>query len=233
MQTVLLIEDDAEVRDLVGRYLERAGLVAVGVATGEAGLEALTFRPIELVLLDVSLPGLDGWSVLRRIREQRGDEIAVIMLTARSDEPDRLLGLDLGADDYIVKPFSPREVVARVKAVLRRSARTAASGPERITLPGLSIDVAGRTVRRGDASIMLTSKEFDLLVELASHPDRVIPRAGLYERVWGDEWQGGDDHTLDVHVSRLRRKLAGNDGIDYVRTVKGIGFKLEVTKREG
>jgi len=227
MQTVLLVEDDAQVRELVARYLERAGLVTVGAATGEAGLEALATQHIDLVLLDVSLPGLDGWSILKRIRDEWDDEIAVIMLTARSDEPDRLLGLDLGADDYIVKPFSPREVVARVKAVLRRATR-AETAPEQIALPGLVIDVPGRSVRRGDTPIALTSKEFDLLVELASHLNRVIPRAMLYEKVWGDEWEEGYDHTLDVHISRLRRKLTGEDGIDYLTTVKGIGFKLEV-----
>jgi two-component system response regulator ResD len=229
MATVLLIEDDAQVRQLVARYLERAGLAAVGAATGEEGLQMLALRPVDLVLLDVSLPGADGWSLLERIRDEWGERIAVIMLTARSDEPDRLLGLELGADDYIVKPFSPREVVARVKAVLRRAAR-ADTVPERIELPGLLIDVAGRTVRRGDVAVALTSKEFDLLVELARHVNRVVPRAGLYEKVWGDEWEVESDHTLDVHISRLRRKLAGEDGFDYVTTVKGIGFKLEVTR---
>jgi two-component system response regulator ResD len=231
MATVLLIEDDAQVRQLVARYLERAGLAAVGAATGEEGLQTLALRPVDLVLLDVSLPGGDGWSLLERIRDEWGERIAVIMLTARSDEPDRLLGLELGADDYIVKPFSPREVVARVKAVLRRAAR-AETVPERIELPGLFIDVAGRTVRRGDVAVALTSKEFDLLVELARHVNRVVPRAGLYEKVWGDEWEVESDHTLDVHISRLRRKLAGEDGFDYLTTVKGIGFKLEVTRRE-
>jgi two-component system response regulator ResD len=231
MATVLLIEDDAQVRQLVARYLERAGLAAVGAATGEEGLQMLALRPVDLVLLDVSLPGADGWSLLERIRDEWGERIAVIMLTARSDEPDRLLGLELGADDYIVKPFSPREVVARVKAVLRRAAR-ADTVPERIELPGLLIDVAGRTVRRGDVAVALTSKEFDLLVELARHVNRVVPRAGLYEKVWGDEWEVESDHTLDVHISRLRRKLAGEDGFDYLTTVKGIGFKLEVTRRE-
>ncbi len=226
MQTVLLVEDDAQVRELVARYLARAGLGTVGAETGEAGLRSLAMQPIDLVLLDVSLPGLDGWSLLRRIRDEWEDRIAVIMLTARSDEPDRLLGLDLGADDYIVKPFSPREVVARVKAVLRRSARSETGAPEQIALRGLVIDVPGRSVRRGDGSISLTSKEFDLLVELASHPNRVVPRGILYEKVWGEEWLVGADHTLDVHISRLRRKLAGDDGIDYVTTVKGIGFKI-------
>jgi two-component system response regulator ResD len=230
MATVLLIEDDAQVRGIVARYLEREALAVTGVAHGAAGLEALAAGGIDLVLLDVSLPDLDGWSILRRIRDEWGDRPAVIMLTARSDEPDRVLGLDLGADDYIVKPFSPREVVARVKAVLRRLKGSQAD-EEEITTPGLRIDLAGRTVWRAGRSVQLTSKEFDLLVELASHPNRVLPRGLLYDRVWGYEAQG-DDHTLDVHVSRLRRKLAAEDGIEYLTTIKGIGLKFEVVTHD-
>ena len=230
MATVLLVEDDAQVRGLVARYLEREGLTAMGVATGSAGLGAIAAGDVDLVLLDVSLPDLDGWSILRRIRDQWGDEPAVIMLTARSDEPDRVLGLDLGADDYIVKPFSPREVVARVKAVLRRAKRLGAA-EEEISVSGLRIDLAGRSVWRAGRLVQLTSKEFDLLAELAQHPNRVLSRALLYDRVWGDEGQG-DDHTLDVHVSRLRRKLAADDGVEYLTTIKGVGFKFQAVTRD-
>jgi two-component system response regulator ResD len=230
MPTVLLIEDDAQVRELVARYLAREGLATVARATGREGLKAMASGRVDLVLLDVGLPDLDGWAILRRIRDEWGDEPAVIMLTARSDEPDRLLGLDLGADDYIVKPFSPREVVARVKAVLRRAKRLEPV-PEELSFPGLRIDFAGRSVWRAGRPILLTSKEFDLLAELARHPNRVLSRAVLYEKVWGDEAQG-DDHTLDVHISRLRRKLAYQDGIDYLATVKGVGFKFAVMRRE-
>jgi len=231
MATVLLIEDDAQVRGLVARYLEREALSVIGVPLGAAGLEAIARGGIDLVLLDVSLPDLDGWSILRRIRDEWGDKPAVIMLTARSDEPDRVLGLDLGADDYIVKPFSPREVVARVKAVLRR-AKGSEAAEEEITAPGLRIDLAGRAVWRAGKPVQLTSKEFDLLVELASHPNRVLSRALLYDKVWGDEGQG-DDHTLDVHVSRLRRKLAAADGIEYLTTIKSVGLKFEAVTRDG
>jgi len=230
MATVLLVEDDAQVRGLVARYLEREGLTAMGVATGSAGLGAIAAGDVDLVLLDVSLPDLDGWSILRRIRDQWGDEPAVIMLTARSDEPDRVLGLDLGADDYIVKPFSPREVVARVKAVLRRAKRLGA-GEEEISVSGLRIDLAGRSVWRAGKLVQLTSKEFDLLAELAQHSNRVLSRALLYDRVWGDEGQG-DDHTLDVHISRLRRKLAADDGVEYLTTIKGVGFKFQAVTRD-
>jgi len=227
---ILVIEDDAQVRELIARYLEREGYTAVTASDGQDGLQAVERHRPSLVLLDVNLPDIDGWSILRRLRGDTELQPAVIMLTARSDEPDRLLGLDLGADDYIVKPFSPREVMARVKAVLRRTTTTA-SAREELVFPGLRIDLAGRTVQRGEALIEMTPKEFDLLVALASRPNRVLTRMGLYESVWGEDGQG-DDHTLDVHINRLRRKLQGTDGIGYLTTVKGIGFKFEVSHGE-
>ena len=223
---ILIVEDDAQVCELLARYLEREGLQPVCAATGRAGLEAANGHHPDLVLLDVNLPDLDGWSILRRLRET-DYQPAVIMLTARSDEPDRLLGLDLGADDYIVKPFSPREVVARIKAVLRRMARVSFTD-ETLKFPGLTIDIPGHAVCRDDVRINMTPKEFDLLVSLATRPNRVINRSTLYDAVWGDEGQG-DDHTLDVHINRLRWKLAGNSDMNYISTIKGIGFKFEVT----
>ncbi|MHB0935959.1 MAG: response regulator transcription factor [Armatimonadota bacterium] len=224
---VVIIEDDATVGELVARYLEREGFAVVQAVNGRRGLAAVTERRPDLVLLDVNLPDLDGWSILRRLRDDQEQQPAVIMLTARSDEPDRLLGLDLGADDYIVKPFSPREVVARVKAVLRRA--TPARAPkDDLAFPGLRIDLAGRAVWRDDAPVELTPKEFDLLAELARQPGRVLNRLALYDIVWGDEGQG-DIHTLDVHVNRLRRKLAGTGDRQYIKTVKGIGLKFEVS----
>ena len=224
--TILIVEDDEQVRELVARYLERDEMQTITAATGKAGLDAVRTKKPDLVLLDVNLPDIDGWSILKRLRSE-GNQPAVIMLTARSDEPDRLLGLDLGADDYIVKPFSPREVVARVKAVLRRI-NCNDDTYEKMEFPGMTINLAGRVVQRGENVITLTPKEFDLLVELARHPSRVIQRMALYDTVWGDDGQG-DDHTLDVHINRLRRKLAGDDGFNYVVTVKGVGFKFEAT----
>ena len=228
---VVVIEDDATVGELVARYLEREGFAVVTAVNGRLGLAEARERRPDLVLLDVNLPDLDGWSILRRLRDDAAQQPAVIMLTARSDEPDRLLGLDLGADDYIVKPFSPREVVARVKAVLRRAA-PARAPQEELVFPGLRIDLAGRTVRRDGEPVELTPKEFDLLVELARQPGRVVNRLALYDIVWGDEGQG-DTHTLDVHVNRLRRKLAGAGDRQYIRTVKGIGLKFEVSDDQG
>lgn len=222
--TIVMIEDDVHVAVLVGRYLERDGFTPVTAGTGRAGLHAVEAHRPALVLLDVNLPDLDGWSVLRRLREGV-PQPAVIMLTARSDEPDRLLGLDLGADDYIVKPFSPREVVARVRAVLRRSG-SATTATDALCFSGLHIDLAGRRVLREEQLIDLTPKEFDLLAALAGHAGRVLTRLSLYDTVWGDDGQG-DIHTLDVHINRLRRKLSGDDGRTYIYTVKGIGFKFE------
>jgi len=226
MPLILIVEDDAQVRDLVARYLERDGMEAITAADGYTGLDLVAARQPALVLLDVNLPDIDGWSILRRLRNDNAAQPAIIMLTARSDEPDRLLGLDLGADDYIVKPFSPREVVARVKAVLRR-VNPAHAGGDELRFPGLRIDLASRAVWRQDTPVELTPKEYDLLVMLANQPQRVLTRLALYDAVWGDDGQG-DDHTLDVHINRLRRKLTAEDGLNYLKTVKGVGFKFEV-----
>jgi DNA-binding response OmpR family regulator len=222
--TVLLIEDDARIRELLPRYLTREGLAVLTAADGAEGLARIAADAPDLVLLDVNLPDTDGWSILRRLRQGEGAETAVIMLTGRSDVPDRLLGLDLGADDYIVKPFDPNEVVARVKAVLRRTHRGAPA--EALCYPGMEIDQAGRVVTRDGTPVALTAKEFTLLTTLARRPGRVMSRQALYDAAWGDDGQG-DDHTLDVHMNRLRQKLAGADGRAYLVTVRGVGYKFE------
>lgn len=226
VHSVLIIEDDAQVRDIVARYLTRDGFNALTAENGAEGLRLVDLHHPQLVLLDINLPDTDGWAILRRLRLVREVQPAVILLTAHSDEPDRLLGLDLGADDYIVKPFSPREVVARVKAVLRRMLPPAEKGDE-LLFPGLRIDLSGRMAYRNSAALALTPKEFDLLALLARRANRVIPRLSLYDQVWGDDG-AGDDHTLDVHINRLRRKLAHDDGISYLLTIKGVGMKFEV-----
>jgi len=177
--------------------------------------------------LDVNLPDLDGWSILRQLRLAGTFQPAVVMLTARSDEPDRLLGLDLGADDYIVKPFSVRELVARVKAVLRR-VQADTSRRETLEFPGLRIDLAARSVWRNNILLCLTPKEYDLLLTLARQPQCVLSRSMLYDLVWGEQGQG-DEHTLDVHVNRLRHKLSVSDDRRYLVTVKGVGMKFEVS----
>ncbi len=228
--TLLLIEDDARVREFLPRYFLREGMQVLTAPDGKTGLALVAEHQPNLVLLDVNLPDIDGWSVLRRLRQAEGASPAVIMLTGRSDVPDRVLGLDLGADDYIVKPFDPGEVVARVKAVLRRTRQ--APGGEMLEFPGLRLDVAGRVVWRGDRRIPMTPKEFDLLLALARRVGQVITRPDLYDAAWGDDGQG-DDHTLDVHMNRLRQKLAGPDRLSYIATVRGIGYKFEVTHGTG
>lgn len=221
---VLLIEDDSRIRELLPRYFSQAGMTMITAADGESGLAALEERNPDLVLLDVNLPDLDGWSILRRVRGSEVPNRPVIMLTGRSDVPDRILGLDLGADDYIVKPFEPLEVVARVKAVLRRSSQ---KDKEELVFPGLRIDLAGRSACRNEVCIKLTTKEFELLAALARNSGRVLTRESLYEIGWGDDLMG-DDHTLDVIMNRIRSKLAGSDGRSYITTIRGIGYKFEV-----
>ena len=230
MSLILMIEDDRRIRELLPRYITQAGMTMLTAPDGQTGLALLIERQPDLVLLDVNLPDLDGWSILKRIRHSVSPEIPVIMLTGRSDVPDRLLGLDLGADDYIVKPFEPLEVVARVKAVLRRTTHRSATH-EVLTFPGLRIDLAGRAVWREETPVNLTTKEFELLTALARQAGRVLTRQYLYDIGWGEETLG-DDHTLDVTMNRLRQKLTRADGRSYLTTLRGVGYKFEVRHGE-
>lgn len=223
---ILLIEDDRRIRDLLPRYFTQDGMTMLTAADGQSGLALLAERHPDLVLLDVNLPDLDGWSILKRIRHSLAPQQPVIMLTGRSDVPDRLLGLDLGADDYIVKPFEPLEVIARVRAVLRRTTRET-TVQDMLTFPGLRIDLGGRAVWREETPINLTTKEFELLAALAKRTGRVLTRQQLYDIGWGDDALG-DDHTLDVTMNRLRHKLAHEDGRSYLTTIRGVGYKFEV-----
>ncbi len=228
---ILVVEDDPTVLHLVVSTLEHEGIKVISAERGQIGLDLVAeFHPT-LVLLDVILPDIDGWSILRRLRGDANNQPAVIMLTSRSEETDRILGLDLGADDYIGKPFSSRELVARVRAVLRRTSPSGSGISKELKFPGLRIDIAGRAVWRHEKQVHLTPKEFDLLVTLASRPSQVFTRTVLYDAIWGDAGQG-DEHTLDVHVDRLRRKLAGADKGAYVKTIKGVGFKFQVVSAE-
>ncbi|MHB9023523.1 MAG: response regulator transcription factor [Armatimonadota bacterium] len=226
MVTILFIEDDRQVRELLPLYFEREGMRVVTAPDGKTGLEIAGQQHPSVVLLDVNLPDLDGWSILRRLRNDQAYQPAVIMLTGRSDVPDRLLGLDLGADDYIVKPFEPLEVVARVKAVLRR-VHPATDSTDELQFPGLVINLAGRIVSRQGVPLNLAPKEYDLLVALARHPGHVLTRQMLCRSVWEDGQ--GDDHTLDVHMNRLRQKLAADDGMSYIATLRGVGYRFEVS----
>jgi DNA-binding response OmpR family regulator len=223
---VLVVDDEAIVRDVLTRYLEDEGFHVDAVEDGEAALELAARALPDIVVLDLMLPKVDGLEVFRRLRDL-GD-VPVVMLTAKREEVDRVVGLELGADDYVSKPFSPREVVARVRAVLRRGERAAQNGTP-LALGGLEIDRARREVRR-DASppLHLTRKEYDLLELLASHPGRTFTRTELLESVWDFAWDG-DSSTVTVHIRRLREKIE-DDPSDprHLVTVWGVGYRFEV-----
>jgi two-component system OmpR family response regulator len=211
---VLLIDDDPRLAELLGGWLAQNDVVLEHARDGQAGLTAVAAGAFDAVLLDVMMPGIDGLEVLRRIRAR--SRVPVIMLTARGDEADRVAGLELGADDYIPKPFSPRELLARVRAVLRRAAPEVAG--ERLVAGGIEVDIAARTVSVDGRPVELTGLEFDILVALMRRAGRVVPRNALLAEAGRDEVVG--ERTVDVHVSKLRRKL----GEARIRTVRGIGY---------
>jgi DNA-binding response OmpR family regulator len=216
--SVLLVEDEESLASLVQAYLVQEGFTVSSVASGEAALARIEREPVRLVVLDLNLPDMDGLDVCRRIRAR--STVPVVMLTARDEEADRLAGLGAGADDYIGKPFSPKELVARMKAVLRRSEPAAGDEPM-LTLGDVAVDRVGREVTVDGAIVELRPKEFDLLAYLIQNRGAVFSRDALLERVWGYDYAGGT-RTVDVHVAQLRRKLARPD---LIRTVRGTGYK--------
>jgi two-component system alkaline phosphatase synthesis response regulator PhoP len=224
--TILVVDDEQPIVDLVASYLTAEGYTVHRAFDGPSALAtARTTRP-DLVILDVMLPGLDGLEVCRRLHQETS--VYVLMLTARAEEVDKVIGLSVGADDYLTKPFSPRELVARVKAILRRNRAAPERLPERLVLNfgALSIDPERREVTRGPAQIELTAREFDLLYALASHPGRVFTREELLKRVWGPDF-AGIDRVVDVHVGTLRRKLEDDQTeVPLVQTVRGVGYKF-------
>jgi len=224
MARILIVEDDREIAALAAAQLERAGHAVRTVHDGEAGLREALEGGYDLLVLDVMLPGVSGFEIVERLR-RRPDYPRVLMLTARAEEVDRVLGLELGADDYLTKPFSLRELEARVRALLRR--REAPSAPvERLVFAGLEIDPAARRVRVQGRSVELTAREFDLLLELARHPGRVYSRAELLERVWGAGFEGYE-HTVNSHINRLRAKIEPDARRPvYVETVWGVGYRF-------
>jgi DNA-binding response OmpR family regulator len=222
---VLIVEDEPDIRDLLGFHLEREGYQVTKARTGAEALRLVRSAPPDLLLLDLMLPEIDGLEVCRRLRRDPGTaSLPIVMLTAKGEEVDRILGLELGADDYIVKPFSPKEVVARVRAVLRRSRVPDAAAV--IASGRLTIDPGRHTVEVAGATVELTRKEFDLLRALAEARGRVLSREFLLDRVWGYAAAGEiESRTVDVHVRRLRMKL-GDEG-QRITTVKGVGYRLE------
>ncbi|KAA3638004.1 MAG: DNA-binding response regulator [Armatimonadetes bacterium] len=224
-QTVLVVDDEPMVREVVCTYLAQDGFETHEVADGIAALSAVAEIDPILIVLDVMLPELDGYSVLSKLREQT--DVPVILLTARSTETDKLLGLELGADDYIVKPFSPREVAARVRAVLRRAAPNDPT-PQHIESGDLTIDGLAREVRVAGDPVAMPPLEFDLLVCLASQPKTVFSRAELLEKVWGSSSDWQDPSTVTVHIRRLRQKIeADPDNPERITTVWGRGYRFE------
>jgi DNA-binding response OmpR family regulator len=222
---VLVVDDEPMVRDVLARYLEKDGFVVETAEDGEGALTALQRSAPDVVLLDLMLPRIDGLEVLRRIREGRAPP--VIMLTAKGAETDRIVGLELGADDYVVKPFSPREVVARVRAVLRRTQNDDSPEGHVFSYGDLEIDGGRREVLRGGDVVRLTRKEFDLLWLLARHPGRTFTRAQLLEDVWDFAWEG-DTATVTVHIRRLREKLEDTPSQPRrLITVWGVGYRFE------
>jgi DNA-binding response OmpR family regulator len=219
---VLVVEDEKSIADLVRAYLERDGYRIVWVRNGEDALVEAGRHPIRLVVLDLGLPGMDGFEVCRRLRAR--SSVPILILTARDDEVDRVAGLEAGADDYVSKPFSPRELAARVKAILRRgdSSYGGTGGEEVLSANDVVLSRPAREVSVAGRSVALTSREFDLLETLLSHANVVLTREQLLERSWGLAFPGGT-RTVDVHVAQLRRKLGRPE---LIQTVRGVGYKV-------
>ena len=227
-QTVLLADDDAKIRELLELYLTKEGFAVVHASDGaEAILKAQQLKP-DLIVLDIMMPVMDGMEVCRQVR--KFSRVPVIMLTARLEDEDRIQGLELGADDYVSKPFNPRELVARVKAVLRRvpGKEEEQAGSDLIKFPNLMINRQEYVATSSGSPVQLTAKEMDLLWHMASHPGRVFSREQLLESIWGYEYFG-DTRTVDTHIKRIRQKLGvKDDSLWDIKTVWGVGYKFEV-----
>ena len=223
VNTILIVDDELVVRDVVARYLTRDGYAIVEAADGETARSIFEQTAPALVVLDVMLPGVDGLALMRWIRER--STVPVILLTARGDESDRVVGLELGADDYVTKPFSPRELAARVRTVLRRAPEPQI-GPERLEFGNVAVDAASREVKRHGKPVRLTLKEFDLLWFLAANPERVFSREQLMARIWGYE-AALDTGTLTVHIRRLREKVEDDPSRPrHLETIWGAGYRF-------
>jgi len=222
--TILVVDDEPIVRDVVVRYLERDGFRTVEASSGDEAQRLLEREPPALVVLDVMLPGIDGFELCRWIRSQ--SDLPILMLTARGEEADRIVGLELGADDYLTKPFSPRELAVRVRNLLRRAASPHTDGGQALQFDDVEIDAATREVRKSGERLKLTLKEFDLLWFLAAHPRRVFSRDQLMDQVWGYRSEL-DTGTVTVHVRRLREKIEDDPARPrHLETVWGVGYRL-------
>jgi two-component system, OmpR family, alkaline phosphatase synthesis response regulator PhoP len=222
--TILVVDDEQRIIDLAKMYLDQDGYKVMSATDGVSALSKILEDKPDLVVLDLMLPGMDGLEVCRRVRAE--SDVPIIMLTARSDDIDKIVGLELGADDYLTKPFNPRELVARVKAILRRTDRKATrdDAPIHISIGNLTIDAQRRSVEIGNRTVDLRMKEFDLLQTLAENPSMVFSREKLLDVVWGYDF-AGETRTVDVHIAHLRHKLDGMDAT--IETVWGVGYKLD------
>lgn len=230
MPNMLIADDNESITSILESYARKEGFTVVLAKDGAAALRIATENPFDIVLLDVMMPKLDGFSVCKEVRKT--SNVPIIMITARGEDFERIMGLEIGADDYIVKPFSPQEVMARVKAILRRLERTTASGKNILTIENLNVDLDAYTVHVNKTEINLTKKEIDLLWTLASNPMHVFSRDALLNSCWGYNYYG-DSRTVDSHMTRLRTKL---DTVDHpkwtIKTIWGVGYKFETTKEE-
>ena len=223
-EKILVAEDEKQIRELLCLYLKREGYQVLEAGDGKEALEVFHREPPDAMILDVMMPGYDGWTVLKRVRKDHG--IPVLMLTAREEEEDRLFGFELGADDYVVKPFSVKEVVARIKALLKRGKK---SEEEALRYRELTLSTATREAWLDKEALTLTPKEFELLTLLLTHENQVLNREQILDRVWGYDYFG-DLRTVDTHVKRLRKKL-GNLG-EAIVTVRGVGYRLKEAQSE-
>lgn len=236
--TILVVDDEKTIREVVRRYLELEGFAVLEAETGTQALNLLRDMQPDLVVLDIMLPGIDGFAITRRLRNpadyaplSMNGDVPIIFLTARTDEADRLHGFEIGGDDYLVKPFSPRELVARVKAVMRRSGTGTNTTEMPLSFNQLYLDPRSRTVSVKNTPVTLTAKEFDLLWFLARHPRQVFSRTQLLDNVWGYEFYG-DESTVTVHVRRLREKIEPDAAKPtYIQTVWGIGYKFDAPEQ--
>jgi DNA-binding response OmpR family regulator len=224
--SVLVVDDEPTIAEVVARYLERAGYASSIASDGISAIEQVTRDPPDLVVLDLMLPGINGLEVMRRLRDHDRERIAVILLTAKGEESDRITGLRLGADDYVVKPFSPAELVARVDAVLRRVTPSPATDEPVLELSDMTIDPAGRQVFVRGEEVQLTQREFDLLLFLARHPGQVFTRDQLMDAVWQYSFYS-DTSTVTVHIRRLRSKIELDPAVPgHIQTVWGVGYRF-------
>lgn len=226
-QKVLVIDDEENVCDLIKLYFDKSGFEVSACGDGIEGMDRIKSEKPDMVILDLMLPGMDGLEVCKEIR--RSSNIPLIMLSARVDEVDRVLGLEMGADDYVTKPFSPRELLARAKAVLRRASYVPAPDEQQVlAMPGITVSRISREVVIGEERIELTPKEFDLLWYLASNRNRVFTREQLLEQVWAYQEFFGDERTVDQHIKRLRRKIEISNSPCRITTIWGVGYKFEI-----